>query len=151
MFAGGLPFDLTEGDLLAVFSQACHFPVISALVTSPLRNSELAARVCGATVNCNNWNETRNETQYGEILDVNLVRDDTGACPMRSNPRISLCQDTTSAAHRAQRESALQANPGVFASLPTRTSAVPCWRWTICLARALRGASSESNTSMTTS
>lgn len=51
IFVGGLHFDLTEGDVIAIFSQCVY--------SNPERNNVF-------------WNNT---TRYGEVLDVNLPRD----------------------------------------------------------------------------
>lgn len=65
IYAGGLPYDLTEGDLLAIFSQARG---LRALVT---RGIGLLASRCPWL-----WTEgVAALRQYGEVVDVNLVRD----------------------------------------------------------------------------
>ena len=62
MYAGGFPYDLTEGDLLAVFSQARR--CLCRLAQKPYSRG-LRLRLLSA--------------QYGEVVDVNVVRDrDTG-------------------------------------------------------------------------
>ena len=60
VYAGGLSYELTEGDVLAVFSQARHGTRVS--------RSPPATDSCHHTPSCAS-------PQYGEIVDVNLVRD----------------------------------------------------------------------------
>ena len=149
VFAGGLPYELTEGDVLAVFSQ------------------------------------------YGEVLDLKLVRDKkTGACWGIRRPRCTAAQRCAAAAGPGAGAAAgaaaavkptpnpfpcrpahcrgcgrlapllllwvqagrptpqplppvwllwVQASPRGLPSWPTRTSAARCWRWTTSAGRRWRG------------
>ena len=81
VFVGGLPFELTEGDVLAVFAQ------------------------------------------YGEIVDVHLVRDKkTGEAMVRCRGGAAACRRPPAAT--------AQASPRALPSWRTRTSAPRCWPWT---------------------
>ena len=62
VYAGGLSYDLTEGDVLAVFSQARHGTRVSVFHSARVE-------LCPTPTLCTA------SSQYGEIVDVNLVRD----------------------------------------------------------------------------
>lgn len=113
VFSGGLPFELTEGDLLAVFAQ------------------------------------------YGEVVDVHLVRDKKTGAALRKGGAPPPQTLPPAARHPAvqflviwptspPRPPALrpQASRAALPSWRTRTSAARCWLWTTWAGRGWRGASS---------
>ncbi|XLR42173.1 hypothetical protein S83_026833 [Arachis hypogaea] len=63
VFVGGIPFDLTEGDLLAVFAQLIIPFTLSFFTFFPLVNFNFNVHLYLVKL------------RYGEVVDVNLVRD----------------------------------------------------------------------------
>jgi len=62
VFVGGIPFDLTEGDLLAVFAQYNNS-------FNSIHQLSLSLSLLTIFINLND------NFRYGEVVDVNLVRD----------------------------------------------------------------------------
>lgn len=62
--AGGFPYELTEGDIICVFSQYVSFISISCNVVAVVREQDNSLSF---------FSQTR--VRYGEVVNINLVRD----------------------------------------------------------------------------
>jgi RNA-binding motif protein, X-linked 2 len=71
VFVGGIPYDLTEGDLLAVFAQYVASPGLPHCMPSSLPLPSPPHGIAAAARS----DEFLTFRRYGEVVDVNLVRD----------------------------------------------------------------------------